>query len=411
MWISLSEVVEGVKIGTSTMRTNKLRTILTTLGIFIGVLVVTVVISVIQGLNTYVGNEISSLGADTIYISRFPWMINSYEEYLRLSKRKRISKEDFEFVQKHATLAKVVVPNVSTQKRVKYRNESLDGTQITGSSPGYMITSDATPEFGRFFTDLEYSNRRSVCVIGSGVAESCFKRIDPLGKRLKISGHDFLVVGILEKQGETFGQSMDNNVVIPFTTFQKIFGSRRSLNILVKPLTPELLENMTDELYGLMRRSRGLQISQEDDFSLNLQSQLMDTYNSLTRVLWIVLIGIGSISLLVGGIGIMNIMLVSVTERTREIGIRKALGAKKRIVMLQFLVESMFISAIGVILGIIASIGIAQLAGHAAHLPVNISGWVISLGVGFTLCIGIFFGLYPASKAARLDPIVALRHE
>ena len=181
--------------------------------------------------------------------------------------------------------------------------------------------------------------------------------------------------------------------------------------IQVKAEDPERMDDMIDQLEGVMRRSRGLEVGQEDDFAINQQSQLMDIYNNLTGVLWIVLIGIGSISLIVGGIGIMNIMLVSVTERTREIGIRKALGARKRIIMWQFLVESMFISSIGVTLGVLVSMGLSMVVHSATHLPVHISTWVLFLAIGFTVTIGLFFGLYPASKAAKLDPIEALRYE
>jgi putative ABC transport system permease protein len=213
------------------------------------------------------------------------------------------------------------------------------------------------------------------------------------------------------KKGQIFGESQDNTAIIPYTVFEKHYGRKNYMTILVKPKDPRQLEALIDQLMGLMRRIRGLEAGKPDDFAINQQSQLMDLYNQLTRVLWIVLIGIGSISLVVGGIGIMNIMLVSVTERTREIGIRKAIGAKRRIIMWQFLVESMFISGIGVLLGILVSIAIALVVRKTTPLPVNISTWVLFLGVGFTVAIGLFFGLYPASKAAQLDPIVALRYE
>jgi putative ABC transport system permease protein len=215
----------------------------------------------------------------------------------------------------------------------------------------------------------------------------------------------------MEERGELFDFSMDNNVMMPYTVFQKVFGKHRSLEIQAKAVKPEAVDDLQSELEELMRRARGLKVGQDNNFSINKQSNLMEVYKSLTQVLWIVLIGIGSIALLVGGIGIMNIMLVSVTERTREIGIRKAIGAKRRVILWQFLVESMFISSIGVVLGLLISIGLATLIKNASPIPVDISAWVAFLGVGFTVCIGVFFGIYPAFKAARMDPIEALRYE
>ena len=406
-----SEFGEGFQIALSALRTNRMRTILTTLGILIGVVVVTVIISVIQGLNTYVSGELSTFGTDNVYVNRFPWMITSYDEWVRVRNRKPITEEQFKFIQKFSTLAKVVVPEIWTGRPVKYRNETLEGVGIGGSTEDYMVTGNAVPELGRFFNPAEINNRRNVCVLGWEVSDNLFKDKNPLGERVKVGGHPFTILGVLEKRGQIFGHSMDNNVIIPYTVFQKLYGSRRSLDLQVKAQDPDQVPDLVGELEGLMRRARGLEAGEENDFAINQQSQLMDVYNNLTRVLWIVLIGIGSIALLVGGIGIMNIMLVSVTERTREIGIRKAIGAKSRIIMWQFLVESMFISSIGVSIGLLISVGIATLVKQQSPIPVHLSTWIIFLGIGFTVSIGMFFGIYPATKAARLDPIDALRYE
>ncbi len=407
----LAEFGEGIKIALHALSANKLRTVLTTLGIFIGVIVVTVIISVIQGLNHYISGELSGLGSNTLYISKMPWFITSYEKYIEYIKRKDITEDDYKYVLKYANLADAVAPEIDTRGTVKYENKSLDRVRIRGTTDAFMSTANAMPETGRFFTLAEVDYRRPICVIGSEVADGLFKDDNPLGKRIKVASNHYRVVGVLKKRGAILGDSQDDMVLIPYTIFQKQYGSKRSVTIQVKSEDPDRMNDMIDQLEGVMRRSRGLEVDQENNFAINQQSQLMDIYNNLTRVLWIVLIGIGSISLIVGGIGIMNIMLVSVTERTREIGIRKALGAKKRIIMWQFLVESMFISSIGVILGVLVSVGLATLVHSATKLPVHISTWVLFLAVGFTVTIGLFFGLYPASKAARLDPIEALRYE
>jgi len=411
MKYSWTEFGEGVRIALQALKANRMRSVLTTLGILIGVVVVTVIISVIQGMNTYVSGELSSLGTDNVFVSQYPWMINSWEEWLRVRKRPKIEKDHYEFLEAHVQLAEAVVPEVVTRRTVKYRTQDLGGVFIYGTTDKYMIISNAVPEFGRFFTDNEIHHRRNVCVIGREVADKLYKNKDPLGKRIKIGGQSFRILGVMEERGQMFDFSMDNNVMIPYTVFLKVFGKHRSLEIQAKALSPEIVNELKDELEALMRRARGLRVGQGNDFSVNEQSQLLEVYNNLTKVLWIVLIGIGSIALLVGGIGIMNIMLVSVTERTREIGIRKALGAKRRVILWQFLVESMFISSIGVILGLLISIGLATLVKQMSPIPVNISAWVAFLGIGFTVSIGIFFGLYPASKASRLDPIEALRYE
>ncbi|MBN2029401.1 ABC transporter permease [bacterium] len=410
-FFSWSEIAEGLGIAFQALKSNRLRTILTTLGIFIGVVVITVIISVIQGLNAYVKGEISFLGADTVYISRMPWTITDYEEYLEYTKRKRITEDHYEFVKRYATLDEAISLEIATRRTVKYGSESLDDVIITGTSEDYVTTQNVVAEYGRFFTPSEVNFRKNVCVIGYEVASILFEDRDPIGERIKIGANTFSIIGVLEERGQVFGQSLDNMTIIPYSVFEKIYGNRRSLEVQVKARNPDILEELIDELIGIMRRARSLGAGEPNDFSINQQSEIMDLYNSITQILYIVLIGIGSISLVVGGIGIMNIMLVSVTERTREIGIRKALGAKNRVIMWQFLVESMFVSAIGVTIGILISMGIAMIVRSATPIPVNISLWVLFLGIAFTVTIGIFFGLYPASKAARLDPVEALRYE
>jgi putative ABC transport system permease protein len=248
-------------------------------------------------------------------------------------------------------------------------------------------------------------------VLGWTVAQELFEDKNPVGARVKIAGHPFKVIGVLEKQGDLFGHSMDQEVRIPIGVFFKMFGRHRWITITVKIADPSRMDETKDQIRGILRRVRKVPPGADDDFSINQMDMVMDMYNRLTSTLYAAAIGVGAISLLVGGIGIMNIMLVSVTERTREIGIRKAIGARKRNILWQFLTESVIISAMGGILGIIFGFGLGKIVEAISPLPATVTLWSVFLGIGFSSTVGIFFGIYPASKAARLNPIEALRYE
>jgi putative ABC transport system permease protein len=333
------------------------------------------------------------------------------EEWAEYRNRRDLSTREFEVVNERATLAAAVAPSIYTRRRVKFGEEALDGILISGTTDAYTTTSNARPGIGRFLLSSDVEHRRSVCVLGAEVAEKLFGSDDPLGHRVNVGGYKFRVVGVLEKRGKIFGFNPDLLVIIPFGTFEKTFGHERSIEIQVKAVSAARLEETQDQLTGIMRRARKLGPMQSDDFAINKQSMLTDLYNSLTAGLWAVAIGVGSISLLVGGIGIMNIMLVSVTERTREIGIRKAIGAKRSDILWQFLVEAMMVCGLGVVIGLVIAVAIVMLVAKFSPLPAAITPWVAVLGLGFTVTLGLFFGIYPASKAARLNPIEALRYE
>ncbi|MCK4577019.1 ABC transporter permease, partial [candidate division WOR-3 bacterium] len=265
-------------------------------------------------------------------------------------------------------------------------------------------------ESGRYITALDNTHKKRVCVIGTDIVENLFPNEDPLNKTIRISSAKFIVVGVLEKKGQMLGQSMDNEVIIPFSTFRKLFIRRGREDIAIAILAKDKDEAI-DEIRGVLRRIRKVKSGKPDDFSINTQDVLMDMYNKITGAAFIVMIGVASLSLLIGGIGIMNIMLVSVTERTREIGIRKAIGARYKDILYQFLTEAVVISGFGGVIGIIVGFTLARIISVASNLPSAVPLWAVLLGFGFSSGVGIFFGIYPANKAARLDPVEALRYE
>ena len=402
---------EGVRIAVDALMAYKLRTVLTTLGIVIGVTTVVTIVALVEGLNHAFTREISQLGTATLYVEKFPWIMkgNSFWIYRN---RRDITMKEVRAIRKYATLVEAVAPTISVTRDVKYRNRRVSGVRVLGTDENYMVTSNAVPEIGRFLTPNDVSHRRPVCVLGWEVAEKLFKGENPIGKRIKVAGYPVRVVGVLARKGKMFDFNLDTYVVLPIGLFRKITGIHRRVNqIEVKVKDPSLMEDARYELEGILRRVRKVPPGAKNDFAINEQSMLMQTYKNLTTSLWAVAIGVGSISLLVGGIGIMNILLVSVTERTREIGIRKAVGAKNRDILWQFLVESMFIVSLGVLIGTGLAIVLAKMIASMTPIPAAITGWIVALGIGFVLTIGLVFGIYPASRAARLNPIESLRYE
>ena len=403
------ELWEGFKIAIIALRANKLRAILTMLGIIIGITTVIAIHAIIIGLNQAFYTSISALGSDTLYISKFSWVAR--QEWFKQLHRKNITMKEVNAVKKQATFVNAVAPTVHARRTVKYESEKLTSVLITGTTEGYSITSNAYPEFGRPLSNLDVDHRRNVCVIGYEIAERLFKNVNPLGRKITIGSNKFRVIGVLEKRGDLLGHNLDTEIVIPIGLFQKLYGSRRWITIEVKVSDPQLIEDATDELTGILRRVRKVPPDKENDFSINQQDVLADLYRNLTNALYAVIFGVGGISLIVGGIGVMNIMLVSVTERTREIGIRKAIGARNKDILWQFLVESVMLCAIGGVIGIALGFAIAKLIASSTFLAAAISPISIIVGASFIGIVGISFGIFPAYKASRLDPIIALRYE
>ncbi len=398
---------EGVLIALRALWANKTRAILTTLGIVIGVVTVTLMLMIIQGLNKSFAKQISTIGSGTVYIQRHPWII--MDDWWRYRNRPRITYESYLDVSEHSKLADVVAAYTWTIRPIAYRSKTSEDIGIIGVTPTYAEAAGHTPEFGRFISELDDRSSRKVCVIGPDIQEKLFDPFNPIGRDLRIGAHNYLVVGILERLGTSFGQSNDNYVMIPINTMLHNYGSQRQLTIVAKTDDPQQVENLVDELTGIMRRSRNLAPREENNFSINQQDALMNFYKRMTAGIYAAGIIIGGIALVVGGIGIMNILLVSVTERTWEIGMRKAVGARTANILWQFLVESMLICSFGGLVGLI----LAALLGSMIkpHLPVSLPIWLAALAIFFSSFIGLLFGLMPAMRAARLDPITALRQD
>ncbi|MDZ7264052.1 MAG: ABC transporter permease [candidate division KSB1 bacterium] len=406
----LIDIWEGIKIAFQALRANKMRSILTTLGIVIGITTVIGIHSIIQGLNAAFYNSISSLGSDILYVGKFSWM--SRTDWIEARNRKDITLErEVKALQEQATLVKAIAPTVAARRTVKYGSEKLSDVTIQGTTEAYSVTANVIPEVGRMLTAQDVEHRRNVCVIGWEVADKLFKNVNPLGRRILIGTDSFHVIGVLEKRGSLLGHNLDTEVIIPIGVFYKLYGSRRWLTIQVKVADPNLIEEAKDEITGILRRVRKVAPHEENDFAINQQDMIADMYHRLTGALYAVAFGVGSIALLVGGIGIMNILLVSVTERTKEIGIRKAVGAKNRDIMWQFLIESLAVSFLGGFIGIVLGFGLAKLVAATTFLSASVSPISVIIGVVFIFVTGIVFGLFPAYKAAKLDPIQSLRYE
>lgn len=411
--------IELAKLSLSTFKSHKMRSFLTTLGILIGVMTVIAILSLIQGLNKTVEGQISSLGSNTIFIQKFSWELGRARmDWRKLVRRKDLTVKDAEALKGLESIDKVACAKSREVSRIEYKGNEVLNTSINGVTPEIEYTDNYSVSVGRFITKDDEDHRRKVCVIGTHLVDNLFPRENPIGKKLTIRRKKFLIVGILEHKGAFLGQSQDNLVIIPLSTFDRTFpkphGPMRvfgSLSIHITPKSAKRIEKTIEDVREVLRLRRGLSYDRPDDFAINTQETLRQMYKQVTSVAFIVMIGVAGISLLVGGIGIMNIMLVSVAERTREIGLRKAVGASNRNILYQFLFESSALSSIGGGIGIAAGIGIAKIVNLVFHFPSAAPLWVIILGFCFSAAVGISFGIYPARRAARLNPIEALRYE
>jgi putative ABC transport system permease protein len=409
---------EAARIALTSLRANKLRSFLTVLGILIGVSSVIAIVAITQGLDRYMAERVLELGSGTFSVQKMPEIITSREQWMEMNKRKDITLGDAEAVRDACTACSEVGAFLSTGRSVKYGRERSDDVRVMGVTENFSrIGSVRDLLAGRHLVNEDIESARPVAVIGADLVDSFFVQGEPLGKLISVDGREVKVVGVAERKGKVFGESQDNFVWIPISTFRKFFGSRRSITIQAAAATLTDMETAQDQARLAMRIRRHLDYSKADDFSIETGESVMQFWESATRGLYVVTLVVTAISLLVGGVVVMNIMLVSVTERIREIGVRKAMGARKRDIVRQFLVESVVLATLGGALGVVGaaifSFGLAQVLGSimSADFSAPVRLWAVLLALGVSGATGLVAGIYPAGRAAALDPVVALRNE
>jgi putative ABC transport system permease protein len=407
----VNQFVESAVIALSAIWTNKLRSFLTVLGNIVAVTSIIAVVSLIQGMNVYVTDAIvTDVGADNFTIQRMP-MVRTAADEERVRNNPRLRLQEAEAVRRFSDNISAVAAQTQSMARMAYRETSLDRVRVQGVSREYLFFSTFDAEQGRLISQSEIDRNRQVVLLGHQTAERLFGPADPLDKTMSIAGRHFRVIGVSKKKGSIFGESQDEFAVIPLGAFQKIFGSRPNMQFLVKPRSPDVVRAAMDDATVAMRVERRLSPKDPDNFGMFTSDTLLNLYHTATNGIFAVLVGVVALSLVVGGIVIMNIMLMVVSERTREIGLRKALGARRRDIMWQILTESVTLSIFGGIVGITLGFALAMLISKLSPLPAAVQWWAVVLGLGITAVVGLFFGLYPAMRAARLDPIEALRRE
>lgn len=416
---------ENLRSAILSLKANKLRSVLTALGIVIGVTGIIVILTTIRTLNGFVEKSFSAIGANNFYIEKMPWVIT--DNFWRFRNRPSVTDKHFDFVVSQAKSIKYAAKCIDGNNTIKYGNKVISDILVSGTEQNDMHINNTYPEFGRFINDIDVERVRYVCVIGKGVANEFFPETDPLGRKIKIGNFDFKIIGVLPAIGQFFGQNLDNQIIIPVSTFfrsgfEGFRGgrNRRSLQLAFQAKDSKNFEEAKLEVEGLMRTARKLKPLQENNFAINEQSQLTEFFDKTVGTLSLVIILIAVMSLVVGGIGIANIMLVSVTERTKEIGIRKALGAKRRTILGQFLIEAIFISMVGGVIGFLIGSAIvyaANLIGNKTQpdifgdVKIVYDFYTLIIAVGFSGLIGLVAGYFPAAKASKLIPIEALRFE
>ncbi|HEV2493773.1 MAG TPA: ABC transporter permease [Terriglobia bacterium] len=409
LWVTARE---AFWIAVEALRTHKLRSFLTLLGVVISTTTLIVVMSIVNGMNTYIAEHIANLGANVFILHQFNWATDDTEWLKERRRNLPMRIEDYEYLRDNLPGYKAIGAESGMRNNaptVRYQGHTIDDTQFAGVTPSMINIGQEEVEYGRFFTEADYEHSAEVCFVGQDVINQFFPNVDALGKEILVGGTPFRVVGVAKRIGTVFGQSQDNFLQVPLTAFRKAFVARPQLAINIQAWNSDQMPELEDEARALMRARRHLTYHQDDNFGVNASQTIMSAWHDLTGTLFAAGIGIVAVFMVIGGIVIMNIMLAAVTERTHEIGIRKSLGARRRDILWQFVIESGVMAGTGGVIGILLAAIISWLVNivFTAAMPVS----AVVVGITLSTAVGLFFGIYPASKAAKLDPIEALRTE
>ncbi len=401
---------EGLRLGALSLWNHKLRTFLTLLGHIMGVITVITLVSLIQGLNHYVSEKILIQGANLFQADKIG-LAFSEEDFLKRLRRPDLTMAQYRLARERAESIGAMGAILQTNARVKYRNRKLNSIGVVGLTPDSPFFDPYPLVEGRPLRDADLLSRANVAILGHEVARELFPAGGAVGQDIRVGSRRYQVIGVFGERGKIFGQSTDNFVAVPLTELMSWFRNMDFFTILAQPAEGVPTEEAQDELTWLLRAARGLRPQEENNFEVYSSDALMDLYRSLTGGIFAVLVGVGGISLVVGGIVIMNIMLVSVTERTREIGVRKSVGARRKDILNQFLMESLVVTLTGGLIGILFGFTVSTVVSATTGFPARITPEAVALGFGLSAAVGIFFGIFPAFRASRLDPVIALRYE